>query len=369
MTLRTLTRRELNRTLLQRQLLLERAQATPLEAIKHLVGLQAQVPYPPYIGLWTRLAQFERDALSKLIKERQVVRAPMMRFTMHDITATDYLRFRKTLEPALVRSFKAFNGKRVEGIEFDHLIAATIDFIKDEPKSTGEQKAMLQALDPETDEYAKVNGVRTYLPIVMVPPGGLWGSGSQGGYTTAESWLGQPIDQTEYITELWQRYLAAYGPASIMDFQFWTGLVRLQKPLKQQAEALGLLQYQHSNGRILYDLPDAEIVEREAPAPVRFMPDYDNLIIGHKDRTHIIADEDYNKVFLSAARVSATILIDGFVAGTWKIESKKGHATLNISPFRNINADDQRALLEEGERLVRFVADQAEEVVVNILPV
>lgn len=366
MTTRTLTHRELNRTLLSRQLLLEQADIPPLEAIRHLAGLQAQVPNPPYIGLWTRLKQFERWDFSTLLEDRKVVRAPLMRFTLHHMAADDYLRFRKTLEPALLRSFRAFNGKRADGIDFEQMVAAAKAFIEEEPRTTGEQKAMLQQLDPDSDEYAKVNGVRAYLPLVMATPGGLWGSGSAGAYTTPDVWLGQSIDQEARIAELWQRYLAAYGPASIMDFQFWTGLVRLQRPLKELAPALGLLQYEHPNGRTLYDVPDHEVLSADTPAPIRFVPEYDNLIIGHKDRTHIIADADYNKVFLSAARVSATILIDGFVAATWKVEVDKGEAVLKVEPFREVSKDDRETLNKEGKRLLQFIEPEAEKFRVRI---
>jgi hypothetical protein len=214
---------------------------------------------------------------------------------------------------------------------------------------------------PEHEGATLTSAARTFLPLVQVPPGGTWGSSSRAAYTTAESVLG-PLDLPD-MGALLHAYLAAYGPASIMDFQFWTGLTNLKNVIKPLTKYL--VRYEDENGKELLDLPDKPLADENTPAPVRFMPEYDNLVIAHKDRTRILADEDYKKVFLSAARVLSTVLVDGFVAGTWTIQREKKAATLTISPFRPFDEATCKALTEEGERLVRFIEDEAETVTVT----
>jgi hypothetical protein len=353
-----LTRRRLNRALLERQMLLQRAALSPVEAVSRLAGLQAQIPNPPYIGLWTRLRNFQREDLTQAMKQRQIVRAAMMRSTLHLITAEDYLRFRPVLQPALIRALGAFFGQRAKGLDVDALIEAARPFLEAAPRTTGELRNRLLEVAPERDGDALAYVVRTYLPLVQVPPGGTWGSGSSGAYTTPEVYLGKPVAKRDDFRGLIFWYLTAFGPASVMDIQAWSGLTKLKDAVEKLKPELVI--YHDENGRELFDVPDASLPDEDTPAPARFVPEYDNLIIAHEDRTRVISDADYSKVFLSAARVRSTILVDGFVRGAWKIEKSKKSATLVIEPFTPLAGQDQAALVEEGERLIRFIEDRAE---------
>lgn len=351
----TLTLRQLNRATLQRQLLLQRHALSVLAATERVAGWQSQIPNPPYIGLWTRLEAFERAELTTLMEQRQIVRAALMRSTLQLMTAADHQHFQQVLQPALSRALRAFFGQRARSLDIEKLVRAARPFIEAEPRTTGEIRAFLEALEPAADGDAMAYAVRNHLPLVQVPPGGTWGAGSRAAYTTAEAWLGQP--QTADLRALLHRYLAAFGPASVMDFQAWSGLVSLKKRI-QPLEA-ELVVYEDEDGKPLLDLPDAPLPDPETPAPPRFLPEYDNLLVAHKDRRRIIADADRKKVFLSAARVLPTILVDGFVAGTWAIQRAKTQATLTITPFAPLAEAVRAALYAEGTRLVRFVEEDA----------
>lgn len=353
-----LTRRQLNRALLARQLLLQRQKLSVVEAVEQLAGLQAQIPNPPYIGLWTRLEKFQRDDLTRAMEQRQIIRAALMRSTLHLMTTADFLRLRTALQPALVRALSAFFGARGKGLDIEALLNTARPYLTEQPRTTGELRAQLLELLPDRDGDALAYAVRAYLPLVQTPPGGTWGSGSGGAYTTPEAWLGQPISESDNFRDLVLRYLAAFGPGSVMDIQAWSGLTRL----KDAVAALKpeLVVYRDENGTELFDLPNMPLPDEDTPAPVRFVPEYDNLIISHADRNRIIADEYRPRIFLSAARVRPTFLIDGFVRGAWKIEKAKKAATLVIEPFVALTSQDHTALTEEGERLLRFVEDKAE---------
>jgi hypothetical protein len=211
-------------------------------------------------------------------------------------------------------------------------------------------------MEPDRDPEAMAYAVRTHLPLVQVPPGGSWSSGGSPAYTLAEWWLGRPLSGEREPRDLVLRYLAAFGPASVKDVQAWSGMVRLKGPVEELKPELRSFRDEHGNE--LLDVPHAPLPPADTPA--RFIPDYDNLILSHADRTQVIADEHRARVFLSAGRVRATFLLDGFVGGTWEIESAKERATLVIEPFEFLGVGDREALIEEGERLVRFVADDPE---------
>lgn len=360
-----LTPRQLNRALLQRQLLLDRADMPIMAAVEHLVGLQAQIPNPPYIGLWTRLRAVERDDLTRLMEARQIVRAAMWRSTLHLVTAADHQRFREVIQPALEKGFRSFYGKRGRLLDVNKLVAAAQPFLEAAPRTTGELKEFLSTIAPERDPDAMAYAIRTYLPLVQVPPGGTWGAGSRSSYTTADRWLepGAPAD----LRALLHRYLVAFGPASVMDFQFWTGMTKLGDALQP---LLGeLVRYETEDGRALFDLPDMPLPDPDTPAPLRLVPEYDNLVIAHADRTRIIADDDYNRVFLSAARVLGTVLIDGFVAGTWKLSKQRKTVTITITPFADPSPANRDGLAAEAEDLLRFVDPDASQHIVDFVAV
>ena len=337
-------------------MLLKREAAPPYEAVRRLAGLQAQVPNPPYIGLWTRLYDFARDELTGLIEERRVVRSSMMRATLHLTTAEDYLLLRPAIQDALDRSLRSIAGKRLEGLDLEQLVSAARTMAEDAPRTAKEFQERLVEMVPDRDPSALAYLVRMRLPLVQTPPAGTWGRGGGPRFALPEPWLGGPLAGLEKsLRALVLRYLAAFGPATAKDFQAWSGLTAMKDLLEEMKPELRL--FRDEDGRELFDLPGAPLPSPDAPAPPRFVPEYDNLVLGHADRRRVIADGDRKKVFLSAARVRATFLLDGFVCGTWKIEKTKKSAALIVEPFAPLSPEDHDALTEEGERLLRFATD------------
>jgi hypothetical protein len=352
---RVLTLRELNRATLARQMLLEREHVSPLEAVQRLVALQAQVTSPPYVGLWTRLEDFKREDLTRLMLERRVVRATLMRATLQLMTADDYLLLRIALQPALTRSMRSIAGKRLDGLDLDRLVNAARDFFEREPRTFADLRPLLSDLEPDRDQSALAYAVRTRLPLVQVPSGGVWGYSRKAPFTTPERWLGQPPSGSEDARDLILKYLAAFGPATVKDVQTWSGRTQLKPSVEEMRPELRT--FRDVSGNELFDLPDAPLLPADVPAPPRFVPDYDNLILSHAERDRVVPGEHRKKVFLSAARVRATVLIDGFVRGAWKIEKQRKTAILLIEPFEPLSGEDRDILSDEGERLVRFVAE------------
>lgn len=360
MATRTLTLRELNRATLARQLLLERASLLVPAAIEQLVGLQAQLPQAPYVGLWTRLRDFQRDDLARLLEDRTVVKATLMRGTLHLFTAEDYLLLRGALQPVLTHASEAISKQRGEQPNVERLVALARHYIAEKPRTFVEISAMLSELMPNTDVGAMRYAVRTHLPLIQVPVSSGWSYPGNPQFALAESWLGKPVPtegNEESLRTLLFRYLAAFGPATVTDMQTWSGLVKLKDAVERLKPDLCI--YRDEQGRELLDLPDMPLPEADTPAPVCFIPEYDNLLLSYNKRTRIIADEYRSRVFLPGLRVRATILVDGFVRGAWKLEKKKSVATLVIEPFDALTKHDREALTEEAERLVRFVESDA----------
>ena len=252
---RVLTLRELNRATLGRQMLLDRETLSVPDAVSRLVGLQAQVPNPPYIGLWTRLRNFRRADLERLLEERRVVRAPFLRSTLHLITAEDYAALQPALRPALRRALRSFFGRRLEGIDLDRLLAAARTALEEKPRSFAELRGLLSDLEPGTNPEALAYAVRSNLPLVQVYPGGSWGSGGSVAYALAESWLGRSLSGPEDPRRLILRYLESFGPATVKDLQAWSGMVRLKAPVEDLKPELR--SFRGESGEVLFDLPDA----------------------------------------------------------------------------------------------------------------
>ncbi len=351
---RTLSLKSLNRTTLDRQLLLKRHDMPIKQAIDHLIGLQSQIPNPPYIGLWVRLQNFEKADLTTLIETHEVVRAAMMRSTLHLVTTEMHQHIQVTIQPALEKAYRSFFGKDRKQIDIETVITAAEPYLTQEARSTGELKAYLATIIPDVNPDALAYAVRTYLPLVQVPPAGTWGTGTRATYVPAKTTFADAD-----LKALFKQYIAAFAPASVMDFQAFVGITNLKKTIEAWQDEFIL--YEHpTNGRTLYDLADAEIISEDAPVPIIFLPEYDNAVISYKDRDHILPDEHHKKVFLSAARVLATILIDGFVAATWKTERNKDDAILRISLFEPISSDAKDAIRVDGEKLLKFIEDDAD---------
>jgi hypothetical protein len=361
---RTLTLRELNRATLARQLLLERARVPVAEAVARVAGLQAQATVPPYAGLWSRLEAFAREEATALVAERSLVRATMMRHTLHLVTSGDYLRLRPAIQPALSRSFWGVARKRLEGTDLEPVLRAARKRLQKGPATFAELRALIAEIEPGADVAVLAYGVRTYLPLVQVPTGGPWGYSTTAPYALAEKLLGEPLHDSDHPRELVLRYLAAFGPATVRDVQAWSGLAGLKPAVEELKPELRIFRDEH--GAELLDLPDAPLPGADAPAPVRFVPEFDNALLGFFDRTRVIAEEHRRSIFLPGGRVRAAFLVDGFVGGTWKIEKDRHAAMLVIEPFARIPRKAAAELAEEGERLVRFLHDDGRDVAVRL---
>ncbi|MEU8310359.1 winged helix DNA-binding domain-containing protein [Actinomadura sp. NPDC048955] len=343
-----LGRRALNRALLARQLLLERRAMPALEAIEHLVGLQAQAPNPPHIGLWTRLADYALDEAGELIADRRALRMVLMRGTLHLVSARDARALRPITQVILDNHLKA-RAAELEHLDLAALVAWARALLEEEPRSDKDLRALLAERWPDEDPALLAWAVRCRLPLVQVPPRGIWGSSGIARHTTLENWLG-PAAPDPSLDDVVRRYLGAFGPASVQDVQQWAGLTRLGEVVERLRPEL--VAFRDENGRTLYDLPDAPRPGPDAEAPVRFVPDFDNLLLSHADRARIISEEHRKRVFTVNGIIRATFLVDGFVHGMWKIEKGRGEATLRIEPFAPVPGPERAALEEEGMRLL-----------------
>jgi Winged helix DNA-binding domain len=347
----TLTRRELNRATLARQLLLERAPVTATAAVQALAGMQAQEPKHPFVGLWTRVADFDRERLRRALLERDVVRATLMRSTLHLMSAADYAALRMSMQPPMAVALRVL-GARSRGLDPEAVLPAARKLLTGTSLAFDEIRARLQEQFPDVNDRALGYAVRTLLPLVMVPSGDArWGFERVARFALAEEWLGAPPGEADREA-LARRYLGAFGPASAADIQAWSGVGGMKTVLEGMRDALAV--FADERGRELFDLPDAPRPGADAPAPPRLLPEFDNLVLAHDDRSRVIADQHRPLVTTKNLRVRATVLVDGTVAGTWTIEAKRKLATLRISPFAALPKRVRSALAEEGEALLRF---------------
>lgn len=363
-----LSRRALNRATLARQMLLVRA-AVPVEAaVARLFGMQAQLAKPPFIGLWTRLAGFDRAALSTALAARRIVRATAWRGTLHLLTDEDLLAFRGSLQEMLSRGMRSILRERAEGLDMEKLIAEARVFFAAQPATFDAARAHLAARFPVADERALGFAVRTHLPLVQVPDGSTWGYPAAADFALADAWLGRAIPtETAAFPDLVRRYLAAFGPATVSDAQVWSGIGGLRAIFEALRDEL--VTFADERGRELFDLPAAPRPGPESAAPVRFLPDYDNLVLGHDDRSRFVADEHRPRLITRNLQIPGTFLVDGFVAGTFRIERKKRLATLTLAPFGKLLKKDLHALEAEGEALLAFVEADAPTRDVVVAPV
>lgn len=356
-----LTQRALNRALLDRQLLLRRHRMSALQAVEHLVGLQAQAPRPPYIGLWTRLEGFSPDELGQLLLDRSAVRATLMRGTIHLVSARDCLRLRPVLQRFLERQVWAnatYGRTHLEGMDLDALLKAGRALVEEEPRSVAELRELLGPRWPDRDPQALAFAVRILLPVVHVPPRGVWGRSGPVAFTTADAWLGEPVPDEASVEHLVLRYLAAFGPAAPADAQTWSGLTRLGEVFESLAPRLRV--FRDETGRVVYDLPDAPRPDPDTPAPVRLLAEFDNLSLSHADRTRVIADEHRRVVASRNGMVPGMVLVDGFVRGMWRLAKERRTMRLQVEPFARLSRRERAAVEQEATALLGLVAAETQ---------
>lgn len=354
---RILTLRELNRATLARQFLLERTNQSPLEVIKRLVALQGQVSNAPYFGLWARLHTFQRADLTALLERREVVRASSLRGTLHILTAEDYLLLQPVLQSTLSRNLHLF-AKKAPGFALDQFASKMQAYVQEQPRTAVELRAKMEELYPGMGQQQIADAVRMHLALIQILPAGTWGFTGKPAHTEAAAWLGRPLADPELgLPQLVLRYLAAFGPASVKDIQKWSSLNRLQQTI--DALRPELLTFRDEQGRELFDLPHAPRPEADTPAPVRFLPPFDNLLLAYAEHGRIMEKTYYPSVFSTNGLIAATFLVDGFVRGQWKVERTPASSTLVIYPFEPLSPSLQNDLRAEGERLMRWVVDDA----------
>jgi hypothetical protein len=363
-----LTRRALNRATLARQLLLERSPLTPLAAVEHLVGMQAQEPRDPYLGLWSRLDGFTPSDLEQLLLDRQVVRIVVMRGTIHLVTADDCLALRPLVQEVLDKELAAGRewAPHLRGLDLAPVLEHARTLFA-EPLTMTELRAALAERFPDLDAPSLAYACRNHLALVQVPPRGLWSRSGQVRVTTVERWLGRSVAPNPSIDDLVLRYLGAFGPASVADVSAWSRLTAMREVVDDLVPQLRVFRDEH--GRELFDLPDAPRPDPATPAPVRFLPMYDNALLSHADRSRFFGDEPRG---LGAERpVHGTVLFDGDVTATWRTETARdtGRVTLTIDhvatrlPKRNAST-----LAANGRKVLRFLAPDAADHDVRLQP-
>jgi hypothetical protein len=344
-----LSRRRLNRATLARQYLLDRVRLPAIQAIEHLGGMQSQAPLAPYIGLWTRLLDFDPVELSTLTEQREVVRLHLMRNTVHLVSARDCLDWRALFYPLHAAEFSAHFRTGTEGVDRAALLRQAGQLLAEKPRTRTELGTLLAVHWPDADPSALAYAATHHIALCQVPPRGVWGKSGAATWTPVESWLDAPL-RTVAVDDLILRYLGAFGPATIADIQLWSGLTRLREPV----EHLPLQTFRAESGQTLYDLPEAPRPAADTPAPPRFLPAYDNLLLSHKDRTRVIPDDRTVPLPPGNGTNTGTFLVDGDWQGTWQVQKR----TLRIAPFTRLQSAERHALLAEATRLCAFLAPQ-----------
>jgi DNA glycosylase AlkZ-like len=352
---RVLSERALNRALLERQMLLRRRRRPVPDAIEHLVGMQSQVPLAPYVGLWSRLQGFRPERLASMLEDRTAVRGSLMRATLHLTTARDYLALRPVIQNVLERSFAGSPfAKQLDGVDIDDVRRTGRKLVDEEPRTRAELGPLLAERWPGRDPDSLAYTVSYLEPIVQVPPRGVWGKTGASRWTSVERWVGEPLGSPSVDTVV-LRYLAAYGPASTADVRAWSGLAGMKDVMERLRSRLRT--FRDGLGRELFDVSGAPLPDPDTPAPVRFLPEFDNTTLSHADRSRVLPDAHRPRVF--ASRDWRLFLLDGFVAGQWTTQRDGDRFDLEIEPFERPSEHDRTAVSEEAERLAQFLAPDA----------
>jgi hypothetical protein len=354
-----LSTRALNRATLARQFLLQRERIAAKDVIEHLVGMQAQEPKNPYIALWSRIEAFDPLELETLITKRRAVRITSMRRTIHLLTARDCLEIRAVMQPMLTRDAQRLFDDVLTGIDPNELAATARELVEEQPMSLIALAERLGERCPNLARFPRDIAARAVwgmLPLLQVPPRGMWATSGRATLTTAESWLGKPLRTKPNAVRFVERYLAAFGPAAFEDVTAWSRLPGLRPALEKLRPKLRT--FRDENGRELFDAADGPRPDPDTPAPVRFFPEYDNLFLGHKDRSRVNV-RNYFELEFPRGSWKGSFTVDGFLAGFWTIATTKDAATLVVLPIGRLTKAARADLAAEGAGLLRFVAPGA----------
>ncbi|MBG0851502.1 AlkZ family DNA glycosylase [Streptomyces spinoverrucosus] len=346
--------RALNRATLDRQLLLRRAPLSAKAAVEHLVGLQAQEVKPPYYALAARLDGFRPEELAGLLADRAAVRIVTLRSTIHLHTGDDALTLRPLVQPARDREIRIFR-KGLVGVDLERLATVARELVEAEPRTMRQLREALIAEWPDADPQALAVAARCTLPLVQVTPRGLWGRSAQVALTTAEHWLGRPAEPAATPESAVLRYLGAFGPASVKDMQTWSGLTRMRPVFERLRPQL--VAFRDESGVELFDLPDAPRPDPETPAPPRFLPEFDNLLLSHADRTRVVPPARHGRTW-QANTFYCPLLVDGFLAGVWRLLD----GALVVEPFDSLTRAQRDEVTEEGARMLQVLHQESYDI-------
>lgn len=340
---RVLTLRELNRATLARQLLLERKRLSPKAVIERLVGLQAQWPQAPYVGIWTRTTSFRRETLERELANATVLKATVMRQTLHLVTRRDY---------GLIRAAMSETNFPWESSVAKHLAPAVRALCESGQVTRADGIAHLEREHGLTGVAARRawRAARVRAHLVHHHETALWDARPVGRFVALEE--PDAHDPTEARAEMFRRYLTAFGPASRRDAVAWS---MMHVPEIQQAldRLEPLRRFRDEQGRELLDVPRAPLPDADTPAPIRFLPKWDNVLLAFVDRSRVLPEEYRKRVIRMNGDVAQTFLVDGFVAGTWRVEDGR----VVTEPFAKLSRPVQRELKDEAARLEAFLAD------------
>ncbi|MGN6483274.1 MAG: winged helix DNA-binding domain-containing protein [Thermomicrobiales bacterium] len=358
-TLPTLSTRALNRATLARQHLLTPSTLGTAEMVAHLNGIQTQVPQAPYLALWSRLAAFDPETLSAGLLDRSFIRIVTMRGTVHLHTAADALTMRAITQDAIARRLRTTPDYRqmATRLDPDDLLTWGRAEVERTPGTLASLRPALAARWPDADPVVMARALNYILPMVQVPPRGLWGKTGQPVLTTLEAWTGSALPAEPDLDDIVLRYIAAYGPVSVLDAQVWSGVTRLGAVFARLRDRLVV--FRNEGGRELYDLPDAPRPEEDVPAPVRILAPFDNILISYKDRQRIMPPGHQPLIFTVNGLVSPTVLVDGFSAGIATIARSTSAATLKVNLFHAVPAGGREEIEAEGLRLLAFAEPDA----------
>ena len=338
---RVLTLRELNRATLARQLLLESERLSPPVVIERLVGMQAQWPSAPYVGIWTRTTGFRRTTLERELVRGTVVKASVMRQTLHLVTRRDYALLRAALSET----------NYPEQTEIAKRLAPSVRALAaDGPVRSADALAHLEREYGLTGIEARRawRGARVRAHLLHHHETALWNARPEGRFVALE----EPEEQVpvEARAEMLRRYLAAFGPATTTDVRTWA-MMRMTE-ITPALERLELRRFRDERGRELLDVPRAPLPDAATPAPVRFLPKWDNVLLAFADRTRVLPEEHRKTVIRMNGDVAQTFLVDGFVAGTWRVENGR----VVTEPFAPLSRSVRREVDAEAARLEGFLA-------------
>ena len=357
-----LSTRALNRALLERQMLLRRRRVSPLDALERLVGLQAQVPRDPYVALWSRLERFRPETIAEPLSDRRAVRMGLLRATLHLVTADDAIVLRPVLEPVVQRTLHGQRhlARALAGLDAATLVAMATRLLVEQPRTRAQLASLLGERWPERDAASLAYAVTYLMPLVQVTPRGLWGRTGPSAFTTFEHWLGRPPGPPKEPDDLMRRYLAAFGPSTPADASSWSRLAGMREVFERLRPELRIVRDERD--RELFDVPRAPLPSPETPAPVRFLPEYDNVLLGHEDRSRIVP------AGLSPLTEVGwgSVLVDGTLAARWKLERHDGSALLRVETHRPLTREDRDHVAQEGTALTTFLAPEADGSVVRI---